>query len=125
MTDDDIVNQAKELAKHEQQLQQATRDIKIIYKAIDGVPQRIENINKSINYLTNTLNDFISELRKECPTRDFCLLTHKQMDEKHKTDITNLTDKTDELNKDYSRLKWGIITGLSIIVYDFLRGAVK
>lgn len=125
MTDDDIVNQAKELAKHEQQLQQATRDIEIIYKAIDGVPQRIEAINKSINCLTNTLNEFIQELRKECPTKDYCLLTHKQMDEKHKATIDSLTDKTNGLATDYNRLKWGIITGLSIIVYDFLKGALK
>lgn len=125
MTDEDMVNQAKELAKHEQQLRQATRDIEIIYKAIDGVPQRIENINKSINCLTNTLNDFIQELRKECPTKDYCLLTHKQMEEKHKAEIGNLNEKTDALDSDYNRLKWSIIVGLSIIVYDFVRGVIR
>ena len=123
---------AEKLAKHEQQLQQVTRDIAIIYKAIDGVPQRIDAIDKSINCLTKTLNDFISELRKECPTKDYCKLTHQQLESQHEGDMSTLTTRVDNLEQENTHMKWGIITGLwgivtglAIVIYDFLKDAIS
>ena len=113
MDDNTILDHAKMLAAHQQQLEQVARDIGIIYKTVDGTPQKIEALDDRMSELIGTLNDFMSELRKDYQTKSFCAYCHGDLNEKVK-----------QLQTVNGKLIAGLISSLLYIVYDVIEASV-
>jgi DNA repair ATPase RecN len=115
MTHDDntVLDHAAMLAAHQQQLEQVSRDISIIYKTVDGTPQKIEALDVRMSELISTLNDFMTELRKDYQTKSFCAYCHN-----------DLNDKVKQLQMANGKLLIGIISSLLYVVYDVIKAVV-
>ena len=113
MDDNTILDHAKMLAAHQQQLEQVARDIGIIYKTVDGTPQKIEALDDRMSELIGTLNDFMAELRKDYQTKSFCAYCHGDLNEKVK-----------QLQTVNGKLIAGLISSLLYIVYDVIKASM-
>jgi predicted nucleic acid-binding Zn-ribbon protein len=118
---------------HDQMIKQNSRDIEIIYKAIDGLPTEVRSIKESVVGLREDIKDFkelMSKLEGKVVSKEILEVLLKSLNDK----IDNIDECVETVEKDVDKrlkkleddYKWvlrGLIVGIISILVNIIKEA--
>ena len=64
----------------DEKIERNTKDIEEVKKKLEGMPERMDNVERQIEKLSVTIEKFIDELRRNYQTKDNCQMCRESME---------------------------------------------
>jgi predicted RNase H-like nuclease (RuvC/YqgF family) len=110
----------KQLAVHGERIKQQEQDIKHLYSLVEGLPQRMENMETRFTELCVTLREFMQKQEKQedkYQTKELCAL-HEELARKEQEALAN---KVDNLERKFDKVLWAGLSGAGFVAWEVIK----